>query len=110
MYAVLVFECEYPCGNVYGIFDTEEDAINEGLKITLVNTKAAEDDVNKVKKFDDYCNIINVRVVEFEKNKIYKNSLTECSGCMSNTKYTGTSGMPCVTKTIDVYEHNDEDN
>lgn len=84
MYAVLVFELEYSCGNVYGIFDNEEDAINECKQFTINKHPTGD-------YFYDSHNVLDVRVVKIETNKIYTASFTNCANCMTRSRYTGTN-------------------
>jgi len=67
MYAIIVTEAEYPCGNVYGIFDSIEKAEESVKNITI-------DDDSEIK------------IVKFKLNKIIKGSLTGCADCMSCVK------------------------
>ncbi len=68
MYAIIITEAEYPCGNVYGIFDSIEKA-EKSVKNIIIDDDNSE-----------------IKIVKFELNKLIEGSLTGCADCMTCVK------------------------
>jgi hypothetical protein len=72
-YAIIVTSGEYPCGNVYGVFDSMELATQATKRININNDNIRDEEI-----FTD------VHVKEILSNTLYKGSLTGCSSCMDS--------------------------
>ncbi len=68
MFAILIREREYPCGNIFGIFSSFEKATQAMAKIHNTSKHAS------------------IEIIEIEVDIIYPASLTDCANCMTDTK------------------------
>jgi hypothetical protein len=79
MIALVIAESEYPCGNVFGVYDTRDKAM-EDLHKKFPNQMEEVDGVLFI-RFDK--ERVDVKFIEFELNTFIQDSLTKCTGCMS---------------------------
>lgn len=88
MFAILVVESEYPCGNIFGIFDTRkkaEEASKNLIDATLISPGSSYTQEDK----DD----TRIEIIEIIPNMLYPSSLTGCACCMTNIKISPQSAI-----------------
>jgi hypothetical protein len=75
MIALIIIEEAYPCGNVFGVYETKELAMED------LNNKFPNQVTPRKIFFNN--KMADLKFVEFELNTFVSGSLTQCAGCMS---------------------------
>ncbi len=81
MFALILREDNYACGNVLGVYDTMPGAQEALWKLE-----------GEMPQDMDY----NLQIMEFELNRVYPTSLTGCAGCMSELEAAENTPVPTL--------------